>query len=116
MVPTTWPSVTAPSTRTPPVPVTSRIGHNAGYNLTTGSNNIDISNEGSAGDNGTIKIGAASTQTKTFIAGIENSKVVGAAVYVTSSGQLGVLASSERYKTAIAPMGPTTAKLGHCGP
>jgi hypothetical protein len=92
------------------------IGLNAGYNLTSGSNNIDISNEGSAGDSGTIKIGAASTQTKTFIAGIENSKVTGAAVYVTSSGQLGVLASSERYKTDIAPMGSKTGNLERLRP
>jgi hypothetical protein len=37
--------------------------------------------------------------------------VIGAAVYVTSSGQLGVLASSERYKTDVAAMGADTAKL-----
>jgi hypothetical protein len=92
------------------------IGLNAGYNLTSGSNNIDISNEGSAGDSGTIKIGAASTQTKTFIAGIENSKITGAAVYVTSSGQLGVLASSERYKTDIAPMGVKSKNLERLRP
>lgn len=92
------------------------LGPNAGYNLTSGSNNIDISNEGSAGDNGTIKIGAASTQTQTFIAGIENSKITGAAVYVTSSGQLGVLASSRRYKTAIEPMGRKTRSLEQLRP
>jgi hypothetical protein len=87
------------------------LGLNAGYNLTTGSNNIDIANEGSAGDTDTIKIGAQSTQSKTYIAGIANAKVTGAAVYVTSSGQLGVLASSERYKTAIASMGARTGDL-----
>jgi hypothetical protein len=92
------------------------LGLNAGYNLTTGSNNIDISNEGAAGDSGTIKIGAPSTQTKTFIAGIATAKVTGAAVYVTSSGQLGVLASSERYKTAIAPMGAKTGRLQQLRP
>jgi hypothetical protein len=37
--------------------------------------------------------------------------VIGAAVYVTSSGQLGVLASSERYKTDVAAMGADTEKL-----
>jgi hypothetical protein len=35
---------------------------------------------------------------------------------VTSSGQLGVLASSERYKTAIAPMGGNTEKLAQLRP
>ena len=37
--------------------------------------------------------------------------MTGAAVYVTSSGQLGVRASSERYKTAIASMGARTGDL-----
>jgi hypothetical protein len=36
--------------------------------------------------------------------------------YVTSSGQLGVLASSERYKTAIEPMGQDTKKLAQLRP
>jgi hypothetical protein len=92
------------------------VGLNAGYNLTSGSNNIDISNEGLAGDDDTIKIGAANAQTKTYIAGIENSKVTGAAVYVTASGQLGVLASSARYKTAIAPMATRTHDLDRLRP
>ena len=42
--------------------------------------------------------------------------MTGAAVYVTSSGQLGVLASSERYKTGIASMGPATGKLDQLRP
>jgi trimeric autotransporter adhesin len=87
------------------------IGNDAAYNLTSGSNNIDIGNEGVAGESAHIRIGTASTQTTTFIAGIENSKVTGSAVYVTSSGQLGVLASSERYKTDIVPIGSITAQL-----
>lgn len=40
----------------------------------------------------------------TYIAGITGAHVTGSAVYISSTGQLGVLASSERYKTAIAPM------------
>jgi hypothetical protein len=92
------------------------LGSNAGYNLTHGSNNIDIGNEGVAGESGIIRIGTPSTQITTYIAGIESAKVTGAAVYVTSSGQLGVLASSERYKTAIAPMGAGTEKLQELRP
>jgi len=42
--------------------------------------------------------------------------VTGGAVYISSSGQLGVLASSERYKTAIAPMGSSTGKLEQLRP
>jgi hypothetical protein len=37
--------------------------------------------------------------------------MTGSAVYVTPGGRLGVLASSERYKTAITPMGTKTKKL-----
>jgi len=96
-------------------------GYQAGRNLTTGANNIDIGNEGEATDgvaanHGVIRIGNVSTQTKTFIAGIENSKITGKAVYVTASGELGVLASSERYKTAIEPMGTQTEKLSQLRP
>jgi hypothetical protein len=89
------------------------LGHNAG-SLIKDSNNIDIGNEGN--DNGIIRIGTRPEQKRVFIAGIETSTVTGSAVYVTSAGQLGVLASSERYKTAIAPMGSDTAKLQQLRP
>jgi hypothetical protein len=92
------------------------VGDHGGQNLTTGSNNIDIGNEGLSSDNSTIRIGADGTQTATYIGGINASQVTGAAVYVTSSGRLGVLASSERYKTAIASMGSTTEKLQQLRP
>ena len=90
------------------------IGEYAGYFITTGNHNIDIGNLGAASDNGVIRIGGSATAA--YISGISNSTVTGAAVYVTSSGQLGVLASSERYKTAIAPMGFTTDKLQRLRP
>lgn len=92
------------------------IGMNAGLRLTTGWNNIDLGSEGASGDNGKIRIGTPGTQTATFVAGINDAKVTGAAVYVTSSGQLGVLASAERYKTSIAPMGAATRKLARLRP
>jgi hypothetical protein len=87
------------------------IGESAGSNLTTGSNNVDIANQGIAADNGTIRIGAPSVQTATYVAGIVGTRVTGSAVYVTTNGQLGVLASSERYKTEITPMGTRTDGL-----
>jgi hypothetical protein len=92
------------------------VGYAAGYNQTTGSNNIYISHRGVAGESGVTRIGTPDTQTETYIAGIENAKITGSAVYVTSSGQLGVLASSERYKTAITPIGKTTEKLQRLRP
>jgi trimeric autotransporter adhesin len=79
--------------------------------LTTGSNNIDIGNAGLAGEAGTIRIGTSGSQTATYIAGIARAPLEGAQVVISITGQLGVLASSERYKTAIAPMGRDSAKL-----
>jgi hypothetical protein len=69
-----------------------------------------------AAESGVTRIGTPDTQTKTYVAGISGTQVTGSAVYVTSSGQLGVLASSERYKTAIEPMGENTKKLEQLRP
>ena len=88
------------------------LGFKAGFNLTTGNNNVDIANQGAAGDANTIKIGTQGTQQTAYIAGIYNVPLSGSAVVVTSTGQLGVSSvSSERFKTAIVPMGADTVKL-----
>ncbi|MDP9091216.1 MAG: tail fiber domain-containing protein [Pseudomonadota bacterium] len=87
------------------------VGYEAGYNLTNGVNNIEIGNKGLAADYNVIKIGVEGLQAKTFIAGIYKTSVSGSAVMVNSSGQLGVVVSSERFKTDIAPMGAHSAKL-----
>jgi hypothetical protein len=93
------------------------MGYQAGLNLTTGSNNIEIGNEGTAGDNKVIKIGTEGTQKKAFIAGIfSNTAVSGLTVVIGSNGELGAVSSSERFKTAIAPMGSNTAKLKQLRP
>jgi hypothetical protein len=92
------------------------IGANAGSVSTTGSNNIEIGNKGAAADANVIKIGTEGTQTKTFIAGIYGTSVTGNAVMVSSTGQLGVVVSSERFKTGIVPMGSDTAKLAQLRP
>jgi hypothetical protein len=83
------------------------LGFDAGFNLTTGSNNIDIGANvlGNAGEANTIRIGTVGTQTKTFIAGIHGATASGgAAVFVSSTGELGTLTSSARFKEAIKPM------------
>jgi Chaperone of endosialidase len=81
------------------------LGSEAGINITAGNDNVDIANQGIAGDSNTIRIGTAGFQTKTFVAGIFGTVVTGSQVGVTSTGQLGVLAtSSERFKDAIKPM------------
>ena len=92
------------------------LGIGAGSAVTTGSYNIEIGNLGTARDNGIIRIGTQGNQTATYLAGVSGTHVTGAAVYVTTSGQLGILASSERYKTAVAPMGSSTAKLTQLRP
>jgi hypothetical protein len=77
----------------------------AGQNLTTGSNNIDIGNFGVAGEANTIRIGTQGTQTATYVAGILAVNVVrGVGVVVDSNGQLGTKGSSARFKQAIKPM------------
>jgi hypothetical protein len=91
------------------------LGFAAGQNLTTGSNNIDVANGGVAAESNTIRIGNQvafsdmdgimhPAHTKTFIAGIHGVAVTGAAVVVSSSGQVGVAPSSARFKDEIKPM------------
>jgi hypothetical protein len=97
------------------------IGVGAGSNLTgSESNNIDINNPGLAGDSGVIRIGAnpgqsIGIQTATFIAGIysPNTSIgpINTAVYVDSTGQLGPLPSSRRYKYDIQNMGDASSDL-----
>jgi trimeric autotransporter adhesin len=81
------------------------LGYNAGANLTTGDNNIDIGNDGVAGEANTIRIGTKGTQKATFIAGIRGATVGGGAtVVVNPAGKLGVAPSSARFKEEIKPM------------
>jgi hypothetical protein len=83
------------------------VGSQAGSNLTTGSNNIDIGANvgGVAGEANTIRIGKSGTQRKTFIAGIHGATVAsGVGVIVGTTGQLGTVQSSKRFKEAIKPM------------
>ena len=80
------------------------VGSNAGLNLTTGNSNIDIGNQGVAGESAKIRIGTQGSQTKAFIAGIHGVPVTGVAVKVTAAGQLGVAPSSARFKDEIRPM------------
>jgi hypothetical protein len=79
--------------------------------LTTGSNNIHIGNVASLAEANTIRIGTVGTHTATFIAGISGATTSGAAVFVNSSGQLGTITSSRRFKQDIADMGDTTSRL-----
>lgn len=87
------------------------IGVNAGNTLTTGSNNIDIGNVGVAAESNTIRIGTSGTQTQCFVAGISGVTVVGNAVSVNGSGQLGVVLSSRKYKDDIKDIGSISKEI-----
>ncbi|MFI5056956.1 MAG: tail fiber domain-containing protein [Candidatus Acidiferrales bacterium] len=81
------------------------IGAGAGNNfLTSESNNIDIGNQGVTTESNTVRIGSVGTHTAAFIAGISGVNVSGAPVLVSSTGQLGVAVSSQRFKHEIADM------------
>ena len=94
------------------------IGEFAGSGLSTGSNNIDIGDGGVGGssETNTIRIGYASGQNTTFIAGIYGiaEPTAGGAtlpVYVNGNGQLGTASSSRRFKRDIMPMGDASSVL-----
>jgi trimeric autotransporter adhesin len=99
------------------------LGFDAGYNQTTGTDDIYISNQGVAGESQTLRLGTQGTSgvegsgvLTAYIAGVAGSPVTGSAVYITAAGQLGVLASSERYKTEVAAMGESSEKLAELRP
>ncbi|MGH9444034.1 MAG: tail fiber domain-containing protein [Thermoanaerobaculia bacterium] len=88
------------------------IGSGAGANITNDDDNIDIGNAGVADEGLTIRIGDA--QRAAFIAGIRgkttgNNDAVD--VVIDSSGQLGTVSSSRRYKEDIRDMGDASRRL-----
>lgn len=84
----------------------------AGCGLTSGSHNILLANTGTDVDNGTIRIGNSTDHSSTFIAGIHNVGITAAhAVYVDANGQLGMTASSSRFKKNIQDMGSLSQAL-----
>ena len=89
------------------------IGLLAGSNLTRESGNVCIGAGvlGVAGESNTIRIGNEDI-TDTYISGISGTTVAsGAAVLVDSSGHLGTLTSSKRFKEAIKSMDNASESL-----
>jgi hypothetical protein len=81
------------------------VGQSAGVNLTTGNDNIDIGNAGVADEARTIRIGTRATQANAYIAGISGVTVpTGVAVIIDTTGHLGTVVSSERFKDNVQPM------------
>jgi hypothetical protein len=88
------------------------IGEEAGFYLTSGSNNIEIGNPGATSDAETIRIGTPGTQKAVFIAGVFGASITGGCgVVVASTGQIGCVKSSARYKRDIRDMGDASDKL-----
>ncbi len=96
------------------------IGYAAAFNAPIGnSNSIYIYSEGSAADSsGTIRIGAESTQTSAYIAGIygQTPNTNNVLVCIDSNGKLGTAScnntpSSRRFKEQISDMGDSSSKL-----
>jgi hypothetical protein len=85
------------------------VGSQAGSQLKSGANNIYLGHPGAASESQTQRLGQR--QTRTFIAGIAGRPVSGSQVLITSQGQLGILASSARYKRDIQDLGARSRKL-----
>jgi hypothetical protein len=87
------------------------LGVGAGRTIVAGSYDIDIGTPGVGDESNTIRIGTPGQQTAIFVAGISGTTVTGAAVEVSSSGQLGVASSSARYKRDIRAIGNASTGL-----
>ena len=88
------------------------VGFLAGFSANASSGSIFIGNQGAAADTTTIKIGTS--QTRAFIAGIVGRTTTAndaIPVVISSTGQLGTISSSRRYKEDIQPMGDASAAL-----
>jgi hypothetical protein len=79
------------------------IGLAAGFNQTTGSNNVYI---------GASMYGVAGESNACYIASIDGqTSATGVAVLINSSGKLGTTTSSRRFKEGIKPMDNTSEAL-----
>jgi Chaperone of endosialidase len=96
------------------------VGVNAGFNLKSGNSNIYLGNIGVATDSKTMRLGQASNQTRTFIAGIFGQSLPtasgGSQVLINSAGRLGTVVSAARYKQDIQTMGENSQGLHQLRP
>ena len=92
------------------------IGYNIAATTTTGNNNIYIDGNSlnPANESNTIRIG--NTQTIAFMQGVSGVSLVGSAVVVTGSGQLGTLLSSKTFKHSIASLYNVSEKIYDLNP
>ena len=89
------------------------IGYQAGVNVITGSNNIYLGSAGTLDESSTLRLGG--TQTSTYIAGVytqaTNNSGTSVPVYIDSTGKLGTVQSSQRYKDDIRDMNESSRRL-----
>lgn len=90
------------------------LGKDSGLACITGteSNNILIMNQGVNGESAAIRIGSAA-QTKNVQAGIAGVTVANSAAVLidATTGQLGTVASSERFKEQVADLGDKSSPI-----
>lgn len=92
------------------------IGLNAGYYNSTGNYNIEIGHQGLSTDSGVIRIGD-NNQSSFYAAGINGVTVSGGIpVYINSSGQMGTVSSSIRFKEDVHDMGSISDGLMYLRP
>jgi hypothetical protein len=89
------------------------IGAEAGSKLSSGDNNIYLGSPGVPTESNTMRLGADGTHTRTFIAGVANVLVNNSDTVLIdrTTGQLGTIPSSARYKQDIQPMGTRSQGL-----
>lgn len=85
------------------------VGHNSGSAYTAAeTQNILLGyNTGVAGESGTMHLGDNGMITATYVGGVFGATVVGSAVLIDSTGLMGTVVSSERYKDNIEDLGDT---------
>jgi hypothetical protein len=93
------------------------IGFLAGYLQITGSDNIYLANLGASSESGQIRIGTDGVHTQAWMAGIYNNALGSSdTVCVTSTGRLGLCASSAQLKESVEDMGDASELLAKLRP
>jgi hypothetical protein len=88
------------------------IGYSVGAETTTGNYNIEIGNFGTSTDSGVTRIGTSGQQTSFYAAGISGVTIGdGVEVFINSSGQLGTVNSSIRFKQDVHDMADASDRL-----
>jgi trimeric autotransporter adhesin len=90
------------------------VGRRAGERLATGSNNLYLGNSGTPFESGVIRIGENNVHTAVGFAGIRGRQTTlndAVNVVIDSSGHVGTISSSRRFKDDIQNLGDVGLKL-----